>query len=76
MNSYPEPVEALGFSGALYYPLYPQLYTEKRTCGATLFISKRGNYSMWTEWSELLLLTGLSSFIGVIIHDFAELVMK
>jgi hypothetical protein len=46
MNSYPEPVEALGFSGAFYYPLYPQLYTGKKMYGATLFISKPGNYSM------------------------------
>jgi hypothetical protein len=72
MNFYPEPVEALGCSAALFYSLYPQLYTGKAKCGAPLFISKPGILNV-DGMECITTLDGIVKFHWhVMIHDFAE----
>lgn len=71
MDFYPEPVDALGCSAALFYALYPQIYTGHAKCGAPLFISKPGILNV-DGMECITTLDGIVKFHWhVMIHDFA-----
>lgn len=68
---YPEAVDALGCSAALFYALYPQVYTGFAKCGAPLFISKPGILNV-DGMECITTLDGIVKFHWhVMIHDFA-----
>lgn len=72
LHFYPEPVDALGCSAALFYSLYPQVYTGHAKCGAPLFISKPGILNV-DGMECITTLDGIVKFHWhVMIHDFAE----
>jgi hypothetical protein len=71
VDFYPEPVDALGCSAALFYALYPQVYTGHAKCGAPLFISKPGILNV-DGMECITTLDGIVKFHWhVMIHDFA-----
>ena len=71
MDFYPEPVEALGCSAALFYSFYPQCYTGHCKEGAPLFISKPGTLNV-DGMECVTTLDGIVKFHWhVMMHDFA-----
>lgn len=69
---FPEPVDALGCSAALFYSLYPQVYTGHAKCGAPLFISKPGILNV-DGMECITTLDGIVKFHWhVMMHDFAD----
>ena len=69
---YPDAVQSLGCDSALYYAIYPQLYTGWAKNGAPLFISKPGVLNV--DGMECITsLDGILKFHWhVMMHDFAS----
>ena len=71
MDFYPNPVDALGCEKALFFSMYPQLYTGFCKTGAPIFISKPGILNV-DGMEQVTTLEGILKFHWhIMMHDFA-----